>query len=338
MGRNVAMSLTFTIAICSLNGEKRLPATLGAVFRQIPKGVQVIVVDDGSTDTTSSVAASFGAQVLRHNSNMGYGKARQSALDACDSEVLAFIDDECEVSENWFSILEKTWNDEKLGICILAGPITFAPSDFSSRYLARNNPFAPIRGNGGYELRFPSRVRRALLPEYDTSSGFILSAGNGNLSFVVEEIKKIGGYDITLSKGGEDEDLCRRVRRQFGADSIYFNSNLRVTHHSEESVFGILRRSFRYGRSSGINWLTNFGIPTFLLGPTTLIFLTLIYWLVFSWKMALVGTLATPVLATLISQHKKTIFKPFFLIDGYLRLFNEISQNLGFMSAAFSRK
>lgn len=332
------MSLTFTIAICSLNGAKRLPATLSAIFRQIPKGVKVIVVDDGSTDKTSAVAASFGAQVLRYSSNMGYGKARQAALDACDSEVLAFIDDECEVSENWFSILEKTWNDEKLGICVLAGPMTFASSDFSSRYLARNNPFAPIRGNYGYELRFPSRIRRALLPKYDISSGFILSAANGNLSFLVEKIKKIGGYDITLSQGGEDEDLCRRVRRQLGADSIYFNSNLRVTHHSQESVFGILHRNFRYGRSSGINWLTKFGIPTFLPGPTTLIFLTLIYWLVFSWKLALVVLFVAPVLSALISQYKKNVFKPFFLIDGYLRLVNEISQNLGFMSAAFSRK
>lgn len=332
------MSLTFAIAICSLNGEKRLPATLGAIFRQIPKGVQVIVVDDGSTDTTSAVAASFGAQVLRHNSNMGRGYARQAALDACDSEVLAFIDDECEVSDNWFSILEKTWNDEKAGMCVLAGPITFAPSDFSSRYLARNNPYAPIRGNHGCEPRLLSRMRRALLPEYDTSSGFILSAGNGNLSVIVKEIKKIGGYDITLSKGGEDEDLCRRVRGQSGSNSIYFNSNLWLTHNSEESVFGILRRSFRYGRSSGTSWLANSGIPAFLPGPTTLIFLTLTYWLVFSWKIALVGTFATPVLAELISQYKKSIFKPLFLIDGYLRLFNDISQNFGFISAIFCRK
>lgn len=332
------MNHTFAIAVCSLNGETRLPATLDALYQQISNGTQVIVVDDGSTDSTSQVAASFGAQVVRHKSNMGYGKARQSAIDASNSTVLAFIDDECEVSKDWFSTLERTWSEHKPGMCVLAGPITFTPIDFLSGYLARHNPFAPIRGNNGQELRFLNRMRRSLLSEYDTSSGFILSAGNGNLSFLVEEIQEIGGYNTTLTKGGEDEDLCRRVRQRFGSGSIYFDSNLCVTHNSQESVLGIVRRNFRYGHASGIAWLTDLGIPTFLPAPTILLLLTLTFWLVFSWKWALIGLFVTPILAALISQQTILISRPFFLIDGYLRLVSEISQNLGFISATFTRK
>ena len=42
-------SLTFTVAICSLNGEKHLPETLKVLFDQIPHGTKVIVVDDAIT-------------------------------------------------------------------------------------------------------------------------------------------------------------------------------------------------------------------------------------------------------------------------------------------------
>ena len=41
---------------------------------------EVIVVDDGSTDNTSSVASLAGATVIRHDKNMGKGAAIQSIL------------------------------------------------------------------------------------------------------------------------------------------------------------------------------------------------------------------------------------------------------------------
>ena len=62
-------------------------ATIAQVVRDIPRSmpgimqVDVLVVDDGSTDLTSSEAKEADALVLRHPRNMGVGKAFQTAVN-----------------------------------------------------------------------------------------------------------------------------------------------------------------------------------------------------------------------------------------------------------------
>jgi glycosyltransferase involved in cell wall biosynthesis len=50
--------------------------------RQIPQGCDLYVVDDGSTDGTSSVARSLGARVIRHPMNLGQGYAFITGIKA----------------------------------------------------------------------------------------------------------------------------------------------------------------------------------------------------------------------------------------------------------------
>lgn len=53
---------------------------------------ELIVVDDGSTDSTASVAASFGARVIRHPISMGNGAAIKSGARAASQPVIVFMD------------------------------------------------------------------------------------------------------------------------------------------------------------------------------------------------------------------------------------------------------
>ena len=67
-------------------------STLEAVVRATAQHLPVIVVDDGSTDDTSDVAHSAGAEVLRQEPNQGKGAAlRRGFAHALDSGVSAVL-------------------------------------------------------------------------------------------------------------------------------------------------------------------------------------------------------------------------------------------------------
>jgi glycosyltransferase involved in cell wall biosynthesis len=70
-----------------LNEAAALPRVLG----RLPAGVRAVVVDNGSTDGSAAVAASFGATVV-DCAVRGYGAACHVGLEAAEAEVVAFMD------------------------------------------------------------------------------------------------------------------------------------------------------------------------------------------------------------------------------------------------------
>ena len=71
---------------------------------------EVIVVDDGSTDSTSSVASLAGATVIRHDKNMGKGAAIQSILAEArkkNPDILILLDADFQHDPNEIPILIK---------------------------------------------------------------------------------------------------------------------------------------------------------------------------------------------------------------------------------------
>ncbi|MBI5478564.1 MAG: glycosyltransferase family 2 protein [Deltaproteobacteria bacterium] len=65
------------VLIPAFNEEPRLPEVLQQV-RQVAPRLDVLVVNDGSTDATSAVARAAGARVCAHPFNLGYGVALQT--------------------------------------------------------------------------------------------------------------------------------------------------------------------------------------------------------------------------------------------------------------------
>ncbi len=67
------------VVVPAFNESVRLGDVLKRIVEHAP-GMTVIVVDDGSTDDTSAVARALGADVIRHEKNLGKGAALISGL------------------------------------------------------------------------------------------------------------------------------------------------------------------------------------------------------------------------------------------------------------------
>lgn len=88
-----------SVAIPAHNAGRTLGDTLHSVLAQTHPTLDVVVVDDGSTDDTAEVAASFGERVrLIRQANAGISRARNASLQAARGEFIALLDadDLCE--------------------------------------------------------------------------------------------------------------------------------------------------------------------------------------------------------------------------------------------------
>lgn len=81
-------SQKITVIIPCLNEEQGIES----VLRRMPEFVdEVIVVDNGSTDRTSEVARSFGAQVIREDVR-GYGRSYKTGFSSASGDLIVTLD------------------------------------------------------------------------------------------------------------------------------------------------------------------------------------------------------------------------------------------------------
>lgn len=83
-----------SIIIPAYNEELNLPIVLKALKRlDYPRDkMEVIVVDDGSTDDTARVAEKHGVRVVRHEKNMGRGAAVMTGIREARGEIIVVLD------------------------------------------------------------------------------------------------------------------------------------------------------------------------------------------------------------------------------------------------------
>ena len=87
----VPVTTSVGVVIAARNAATLLPQTLESLARQTVKPDAVIVVDDGSTDDTAEIAASWGAQVARQQGT-GVSRARNVGIRRLNTKYIAFCD------------------------------------------------------------------------------------------------------------------------------------------------------------------------------------------------------------------------------------------------------
>ncbi len=84
---------TVSVVIPAYNSAKYLPRAIDSVFKQTLLVDEIIVVDDGSTDNTAEVAASFGDKIRYiYQENAGASAARNVGINVAKSKWIAFLD------------------------------------------------------------------------------------------------------------------------------------------------------------------------------------------------------------------------------------------------------
>lgn len=90
-----------SVVIPCYNQGRYLPEALQSVFSQTYPHIEIVVVDDGSDDTTASIARGFGDRIrFMQQQNRGASAARNLGLSACSGEHVQFLDADDKIESN----------------------------------------------------------------------------------------------------------------------------------------------------------------------------------------------------------------------------------------------
>ena len=104
----------FSIIVPVFNTETYVRACLESAIAQTEANIEILVVDDGSTDTSGAVCNQVAAADARvrvfHKENEGQGVARNYALARATGNYVLFLDSDdtldersCEILRDWFA-------------------------------------------------------------------------------------------------------------------------------------------------------------------------------------------------------------------------------------------
>lgn len=117
------MAEKVSIIVPVFNAEKYLEECINSLVNQTYKNLEIIIVDDGSTDGSAAICDMWGNKDSRinvlHKRNEGLSSARNAGLEAVTGDYVAFVD-----SDDWialdmyeFLLMNLYENDASISIC-----------------------------------------------------------------------------------------------------------------------------------------------------------------------------------------------------------------------------
>jgi GT2 family glycosyltransferase len=104
-----------SIIIPTFNGASRIGDCLNALLQQIAgRDVEILVVNDGSTDNTAEVVGGYSGVRLISQRNSGPAAARNRGAMEARGTLLLFTDDDCVPMPDWLDAMIKPFDDAEV--------------------------------------------------------------------------------------------------------------------------------------------------------------------------------------------------------------------------------
>ena len=218
-----------SVVVASFNGDRTLKACLDSLENLNYPDYEIILVDDGSADTTPQIAFSRSkVRYFRHEKNLGLSVARNTGIAAAAGEIVAFTDSDCRADEDWLY------------------------------YLVGGMSGGEFAGSGGPNLLPPedSAVAAAVLVSPGGPAHVMLNDRQAehipgcNMAFFKAALGEMGGFDPLFQRAGDDVDLCWRLQQ--AGYKIGFAPAAFVWHYRRSRVGDYLKQQHGYGEAEAM--------------------------------------------------------------------------------------
>lgn len=226
------MSAPAVVIVPTAGRPGYLEAALASVMPQARAArADVLVVDDGPSDSTRTAAAAAGARYVAHTSCRGLNAARNTGVENSTAPLICFIDDDVTVHGGWLQALLDAAETQPEDVAVLTGPI-LAKFSLPRRVCGREQP--PIT-----HLDLGDRTQ-----EVDYAWG-------ANLAIRRSALRSAGPFDESLGLYGDEQEWQDRVKAAGGR--VVYVGEAALDHHrnGEDATPRALRRAaYSRGRAS----------------------------------------------------------------------------------------
>ncbi len=212
-----------SVIIPAHNEENDIGKTLEALLAQDYKDIEIIVIDNASTDKTSEVARRYSGVKVLNESRKGTNFALECGRKETSGEIIARLDADCLPEKNWITIGLKNFEDEN--VVGLTGPYDYYDADNFFRYTSLFFQ--------KYIYRFTSWLFQLF------HIGAIMTGGNSMMR--AKELELMGGFDTSFTFYGDDTDVAKRLskygRVAFDPNFVLKTSARRFKKQGEFKIF-----------------------------------------------------------------------------------------------------
>ncbi|HEY4825499.1 MAG TPA: glycosyltransferase, partial [Solirubrobacteraceae bacterium] len=235
-----------TVAVCTRDRPEELVKLLDSLARQRYERLRILVVDNAPSDARSQrVVSTFGRDVeYVTEPRPGLSWARNRAIEASDTEVIAWADDD-EVCDCWWAaelargFVEVPAADAVTGIVI--------PVELETQCQSWFEQYSGVsRGRGFARAVFSPATAREQSPLYPLPP---YGAG-ANMAFRREALERIGGFDCALGAGTPTlagEDTAAFSTLLLAGGTIVYQPTAIVYHRHRRDYAALRRVMVGYG-------------------------------------------------------------------------------------------